>query len=112
MEKASSKYLIVAVAVIGILLITNPSYTKFNNYSKETNFKYIHVRSKIVFNGFLFSIYTKEIAHTWGVHHYAEEERERIGNIETVKYLGILSNFFELSRIIKDAAGHPFYESK
>ena len=37
----------------------------------------------------------------------ADDQGERIGNIETVKYLGILSNFFELSRVVKDATGQP-----
>jgi hypothetical protein len=62
----------------------------------------VYINSKETFNGFEFSIYTKEIAHTWN-----DYGKDRIGYFETIKYFGIISNFFELSKTTKNAIDHP-----
>jgi|SRR5690348_14880782 len=107
MKRPKKSIIIIAIVII-ILLITNPSYTKFDKFSKDFPVKNNHVNVERTLNLFLFSIYTKKIAHTWNQSFY----KERIGNIETIKYLGILSNFFEISHNDKDDPGHPLYQSQ
>lgn len=79
--------------VIIIFIITNPSYNKFKNFSQDIKVKEVHITTRQVFNGFLFSIYLKEIVNT-----YNSDGKEKIGTVVKIKYLGLLSNFFELSR--------------
>ena len=102
--KFSKKIIISATAFIVILLITNPSYYKFNNFTKEIPVRGIYTNTKQTFNGFVFSIYSKEIIYTYsGV--YYDKRNETIGSITTIKYLGILSNFFRISEEAKKATG-------
>lgn len=100
-----NKYYLLILVVIIAFLITNPSYSKFNNYSKEIPLRGIYTYTKGTFNGFIFSIYSKEIVYTWSGDLYYHKEDEEIGSITTVKYLGILSNFFKISEVAKKATG-------
>lgn len=85
---------IIIIAII-ILIVTNPSYTKFKNFYKDIPIKGIYVNTKQVSNEFIFSVYIKEVVFT----QYDEfEDIDQIRYIERTKYIGILSNFFELSK--------------
>jgi hypothetical protein len=84
---------IILVIATLIFIITNPSYNKFKIFSQDIKVKQVHITTRQVFNGFLFSIYQKEIVNT-----YDSYDKEKIGTVIKIKYLGLLSNFFELSR--------------
>ena len=84
------KYILtITVSLLIILIFSNPSFTKFKQYSNEIPLKNTYIIYRKTFNGFFFSLYTKEVAHTWG--------NNKIGYIESINYLGILSNFTFLS---------------
>lgn len=90
--KFTKKISILIAVIIIILIITNPSYKKFQDYSKEFKVVGVYSTSKKTFEGFLFSIYTKQVAQVGDEHTH----------VFTLKYLGILSNFFEISRTEKN----------
>ncbi|MDP4284108.1 MAG: hypothetical protein Q8891_06770 [Bacteroidota bacterium] len=91
--KFTKKILILIGALMVILIITNPSYSSFKNYTKDFALLNVHTNTRTAFNGFIFSVYLEDIAKVG--------EDNNI-HITTVKYLGILSNFFELSRSRKN----------
>lgn len=84
--------IIIGILII-ILIITNPSYTKFKNYSKDIPIKQVYINTKQLSNEFIYSVYIKETVYTWNAY-----GKDKIGYIERTKYIGILSNFFELSK--------------
>jgi len=103
MKFSKSKFILFAVAII--LIITNPSYSKFNNFIKEIPIVGTYTTAKKTFNGFIFSIYSKEIVYTYTEGFSYNKKDEIIGSITTVKYLGVLSNFFKISEEAKKVNG-------
>lgn len=101
--KFSKKVTIAVIALIVVLIISNPSYIKFKNYSQEFNVDGVHINCKQTFNGFLFSVYAKEVA---------QAKWPNGSHIVVVRYLGILSNFFELSRSNQDIQNYHIIENK
>ena len=86
-------FISIILFLIIILFLTNPSYTKFQNFSKGIPIKGVYINTKELSNDFIFSIYVKEVAYTWN---YNGEDK--IGYIERTKYVGFLLNFFEFNK--------------
>lgn len=79
--------------LIIISIVTNPSYTKFKNFSKDIPIKGVYINTKELSNEFVFSVYVKEVVFTWN-----DYGKNKIGYVERTKYIGLLSNFFEYSK--------------
>lgn len=94
----SIKRATITTILILIFLITNPSYNKFKQYSKDIPIEGVYFDTKELFNGFIFSIYSKEKVYTYSS--FAKGDNI-IGSITTIKYLGILSNFIKISEEAK-----------
>ena len=92
------KRFIAIIIVFVILIFTNPTIIQFNNFSSEIPIKNHIINSKRVANGMIFSLYTKKDAFI-----FYDGGNTIIGHMETIKYLGIFSNFFKISRkVISD----------
>ena len=77
-----NKWIIIVISVIVLLIVLNPSYSDFKEYSGTT--ENLHRAS----NFMLFSIYT----------HSGYDER----NYSNDKYLGILKNFIRIGNAHKE----------
>ena len=90
------------IVIIALLLITNPSYTDFEHFSKKQEFhysysseEYIHysIRKKIG-NYFIYSVYEITSYEYKGDGELYQMDEQTV--ISKNIYIGILGNFFEL----------------
>ena len=92
------KYTAITIGVlIGLLLFSNPSYSKFKQFANEIPLENQSIICKPISNRWIYSIYSKEIVYTESSR-YSKEKYEKILYVETTMYYGILSNFYEFSR--------------
>ena len=79
----------ITATLLLILMLLNPSYTRFKEYSQELTNAQRKVVYKRTFNGLVFSIYQKQI--------FDIEEDEPPTPETPEKYLGFCMNFIKLS---------------
>ena len=78
----------VAVIIIVMLIISNPTYTDFKEHIADKRLTY-----KRTFNGLIFSIYKTEYENYYSNMDRAENHLEK----ENASYLGVCKNFIRLS---------------